>query len=62
MQMVLKKYDLSNCVENKLRQGSTKQGDQVGGSNADEVMGARTGVWAVKQSWDGLEKAMQRIA
>lgn len=38
--MVLEKYYLSNCVENELRWGSTNQGDQVGGSNANEVMGA----------------------
>ena len=62
MWMVLKKYYLSNCVENELRRGSTKQGDQVGGGNADEVTGAWTGVWAVKWSWDGLEKAMHRTA
>lgn len=42
--------------------GEHEQGDQVGGSNANRGMGARTGVWAVKQSWGGLEKAMQRIA
>lgn len=62
MQMLLKKYYLSNCAENEVRWGSTKQRDQVGGNNANEGMGARTGVWAVKQSWNRLEKAMQRIA
>lgn len=40
MWMVLKKYYLSNCVENELRRGSPKQGDQAGGGNANEVMGA----------------------
>lgn len=46
--MVLKKYYLSNYVENELRWGSTKQNDQVGGNNANEGMGDWTGVWAVK--------------
>lgn len=62
MWMVLKKYCLSNCVENELRWGSTKQGDKTGGGTTNEVMGARTGVWAEKSSWGGLEKAMRRIA
>lgn len=62
MQLALKKYCLSNSVENELRWESTNQGDQVGGGNANEVMGAWTAVWAVKQSWNGLEKAMQQVA
>ena len=62
MWMVLKKYYLSNCVENEPRRGITKQGDQAGGSNANKVMGAWTAVWAVKRSWDALEKAVQRTA
>lgn len=62
MWMVLKKYYLSNCVENEPRRGSTNQGDQAGGGNANEVMGAWTAVWAVKLSRDALEKVVQRTA
>lgn len=42
--VVLKKHYLSNCVENDLRRGSTKQGDQVGGRNANEAMGLVCGL------------------
>lgn len=46
--MVLKNDYLSNYGENEPRWENTNQGDQVGGSNAHKVMGAWTGVWAVK--------------
>lgn len=62
MQTVLKNYYLSDYVENELRWENTNLRDQVGGSDAKEVMGAWTGVWAVKQRWNGLEKAVQQIA
>jgi hypothetical protein len=45
--MVLEKYYLSNWIENEVRWGSTKQGDQVGGNNANAVIGAGLicGLW-----------------